>query len=357
MPASLPELLNPFAAKISQMCIELLSWVEEDPTAKFVDLVSVVRSGVSTLPLRENFAPPEPPSATKALSQLKLKSTATPLAETVRLKNRVVLNKISLSISEPRGKYVKTIKIYYTPDPESDEFEAIGQINLTKGALSGSCTIPAEVKAAALRFEYAEFFEKLASSEGAAMCPRCSRTVTSAHGICGSCGEHVLQCRRCRSLNYENVGSFLCVDCGYCASGTFSWSLVGHQTSDAVAVQSQESYDRLAKALASIETKLTKEVKNLMRLRNSLMAMGRVLRMHLGFSGAVIPELDKGEDAGLEFVLEGGWQVGNKKKKGGGALSAQQQVGVNKLPRTSPVLLTQSSANSSLCSSLLLYRF
>ena len=32
--------------------------------------------------------------------------------------------------------------------------------------------------------------------------------------VCGQCGEHALQCRRCRNIDYDRPGAFLCNECG-----------------------------------------------------------------------------------------------------------------------------------------------
>ena len=32
--------------------------------------------------------------------------------------------------------------------------------------------------------------------------------------VCGHCGEHALQCRRCRNIDYDRPGAFLCNECG-----------------------------------------------------------------------------------------------------------------------------------------------
>jgi len=39
-------------------------------------------------------------------------------------------------------------------------------------------------------------------------CPRCSRLVTDAHGVCGYCRENAYQCRSCRNINYERRDPF-----------------------------------------------------------------------------------------------------------------------------------------------------
>ena len=165
-------LLAPFGKQISDLCVDLLTACEEDPLTKFVDMVSLVKTGTSTLP---PTALPAQEDSSRPVSALKLKSTATGFSETVTLKTRMHVNKVSLAVSEPRGKYVKTIKVSFSPDPDSDVYEEIGVISLSKGGHSGSCEIPGGVTAATLKFHYDEFYPKPGGGEEGAMCPRCSR--------------------------------------------------------------------------------------------------------------------------------------------------------------------------------------
>ena len=60
--------------------------------------------------------------------------------------------------------------------------------------------------------------------------------VTNAHGVCGNCGEVAFQCRKCRHINYDRLDAFLCVECGYCASGSFSFELTAGVATNAVAI-------------------------------------------------------------------------------------------------------------------------
>jgi len=56
--------------------------------------------------------------------------------------------------------------------------------------------------------------------------------------MCETCGEVVYQCRRCRGINYEAVGSFFCVDCGYCAHGSFFYTANSKISTNATAIVS-----------------------------------------------------------------------------------------------------------------------
>ena len=80
-------------------------------------------------------------------------------------------------------------------------------------------------------------------------CPRCGRAVTDAHGVCQHCGEVAFQCRQCRHINYERLDAFLCVECGYCAFGDFSYRLRSDPAPDALSIRSEED---LARAVARL---------------------------------------------------------------------------------------------------------
>jgi len=183
----------------------------------------------------------------------------------VKLKCRMAVSEVHLSISDPRGRLVKTVAVYFSPRHVSDVNELkkddylpvwqhCGNLNLSRGATRASFIMSAPVIAANMKFEYAEFYEKAnsgRSAEGGLIihCPRCTRVVSNAHGVCGHCGEVAFQCRKCRHINYDKLDAFLCVECGYCASGGFSYELTAGIASNAVAITNEEDYERGVKFL------------------------------------------------------------------------------------------------------------
>ena len=57
--------------------------------------------------------------------------------------------------------------------------------------------------------EYESYHADLGAAAAEALhCPRCSRLVTDAHGVCGYCRENAYQCRSCRNINYERRDPF-----------------------------------------------------------------------------------------------------------------------------------------------------
>lgn len=208
------------------------------------------------------------------------------------LKYRLAISEFHLSINEPRGRYVKTIHIYFSPRPVSDvptlksddynlKWQKCATINLSRGASRATAHLAQPIVAANLMIEYAEFFERPGgskASDGSMLvhCPRCTRgkhflnrklckigiriisdiflfpkVVTNAHGVCGNCGEVAFQCRKCRHINYDRLDAFLCVECGYCASGSFSFELTAGVASNAVTITNDEDLSRCVKMLGS----------------------------------------------------------------------------------------------------------
>lgn len=99
--------------------------------------------------------------------------------------------------------------------------------------------------AANLKFTYEEFHEKASNKrapDGSFIlyCPRCTRQVQNAHGVCGNCGEVAFQCRKCRHINYDRLDAFLCVECGYCTSGGFAYDLTAGIALNAIAIVNED---------------------------------------------------------------------------------------------------------------------
>jgi E3 ubiquitin-protein ligase UBR4 len=200
----------------------------------------------------------------------------------IQLKSRLAVSDIHLTIGDPRGRYVKTIAVYFSPRPVSDvnrlkseEYSDIWQLcatlSLSRGATRASCSLTEPVIAANLQFEYIEFYERPGGSRAAdgsllLHCPRCTRVVNNAHGVCGHCGEVAFQCRKCRHINYDRLDAFLCVECGYCSAGTFAYELTSGAASNAVAIVDDESYERTIKVLR-VATKLHGEVRDALKER------------------------------------------------------------------------------------------
>jgi hypothetical protein len=125
------------------------------------------------------------------LDSLKETSVSNEFCSFFTLKYRLVISDIHLTVNDPRGRFVKTISIYFTPRPVSDvsdlksgEYPGYWQrcatINLPRGASRASASLPQPVVAANLKIEYSDFYERPGgskASDGSMLvhCPRCTR--------------------------------------------------------------------------------------------------------------------------------------------------------------------------------------
>jgi GRF zinc finger len=107
------------------------------------------------------------------------------------LRHRVVIGDIYLTVSDPRGRFVKGVTIYYSPHPakdasvlKSDEYapkwQKCATMVLPRGASRASANLAYSVVAANLRIEYTDFYERPGgskASDGSPLvhCPRCTR--------------------------------------------------------------------------------------------------------------------------------------------------------------------------------------
>jgi hypothetical protein len=173
-----------------------------------------------------------------------------------QLKFRLALSEVHVAVSDPRGRLVKSIGVYFSPRQVSDvailksqkyqdKWQRCGTLSLARGASEASFKLKHPVVAANLKFTYEEFYEKASNKRAAdgsfiLYCPRCTRQVHNAHGVCGNCGEVAFQCRKCRHINYDNLDAFLCVECGYCTAGSFSYELTAGIALNAIAILDED---------------------------------------------------------------------------------------------------------------------
>jgi len=176
-----------------------------------------------------------------------------------KLKYRLSISDIHLTVSDPRGRYVKTINIYFTPrtlsgslksDQHASKWQKIATLNLARGGSRASVSLSQPIIAANVRVEFTDFYERPGEKDKGGMvlhCPRCTRPVTNAHGVCVTCGEVAFQCRKCRHINYDRLDAFLCVECGYTCCGSFSFELNAAVVTNAIAINSDTAFDESIK--------------------------------------------------------------------------------------------------------------
>lgn len=214
-----------------------------------------------------------------------LQTVCTEFSKFVQLKSRLVVSEVHLSISDPRGRYAKTIGIFFSPRPVNDVHELkkadyaelwqkCGTLSLSRGACRSSCRFSIPIIAANLKFEFEEFYEKdnnSRSSNSALVihCPRCTRVVNNSHGgVCAHCGEVAFQCRKCRHINYDRLDAFFCIECGYCASGTFTYDITSALATTAVAITNDDDLEQSIRYLR-VSMKKMSESKSVLTKRIS----------------------------------------------------------------------------------------
>ena len=76
-------------------------------------------------------------------------------------------------------------------------------------------------------------------------CPRCQATVPAHPGVCGTCGENVYQCHKCRAINYDEKDPFLCNTCGFSKYAKFDIFLEGKSCSAVDPIESEEDRQKV----------------------------------------------------------------------------------------------------------------
>ncbi len=244
----------------------------------------VVAESSSAVSLRQKWSYEQISSYSRCrLESLKESCSSNEFSLFYKLKHRLSISDIHLTVSDPRGRYVKTISIYVTPRPLSgslkgDQYDSkwqkIATLNLGKGGSRASVSLSKPIIAANLRVEFIDFYERPGEKEKGGMvlhCPRCTRPVTNAHGVCATCGEVAFQCRKCRHINYDRLDAFLCVECGYTCCGSFSFELNAAVVTNAIAIDNDTSFDKSLKmynTASSIQEGLKEKLREKIRSLN-----------------------------------------------------------------------------------------
>lgn len=197
-----------------------------------------------------------------------------------QLKYRLALSEVHVNVNDPRGRFVKTLTVYFTPRPVEDvqvlksdaylgRWQKVATLTLTRGASRASATLAVPVVASNLKIEFTDFYERPGGSKAAdgsflVHCPRCTRVVNNAHGVCGNCGEVAFQCRKCRHINYDQLQSFLCVECGFCSAGSFSFDLMAGVCSNAIAITNDDDMERTVR-MYNTATRLHEDLRDAVR--------------------------------------------------------------------------------------------
>ncbi|XP_050383808.1 auxin transport protein BIG [Argentina anserina] len=205
---------------------------------------------------------PEVPYSRMKLESLKSETKFTDNRIIVKCTGSYTIQTVTMNVHDARkSKSVKVLNLYYNNRPVADLSELKNNWSLWKRAKSCHLAFnqtelkvdfPIPITACNFMIELDSFYENLqALSLEPLQCPRCSRPVTDKHGICGNCHENAYQCRQCRNINYENLDSFLCNECGYSKYGRFEFNFMAKPS---FAFDDMENDEDMKRGLAAIET-------------------------------------------------------------------------------------------------------
>nr|GMC67386.1 auxin transport protein BIG [Ipomoea batatas] len=204
---------------------------------------------------------PEVPYSRMKLESLKSETKFTDNRIIVKCTGSYTIQSVIMNVHDARkSKSVKVLNLYYNNRPVADLSELKNNWSLWKRAKSCHLAFnqtelkvdfPIPITACNFMIELDSFYENLqALSLEPLQCPRCSRPVTDKHGICGNCHENAYQCRQCRNINYENLDSFLCNECGYSKYGRFEFNFMAKPS---FTFDSMENDEDMKRGLAAIE--------------------------------------------------------------------------------------------------------
>ena len=205
---------------------------------------------------------PDVPYSRMKLETLKSETKFTDNRIIIKCTGSFTIQSVTMNVYDARkSKSVKVLNLYYNNRPVTDLSELKNNWTLWKRAKSCHLTFnqtelkvefPIPITACNFMIELDSFYENLqASSLESLQCPRCSRSVTDKHGICSNCHENAYQCRQCRNINYENLDSFLCNECGYSKYGRFEFHFMAKSS---FLFDNMENDDDMRKGLTAIES-------------------------------------------------------------------------------------------------------
>ncbi|KAL2618196.1 hypothetical protein AAZX31_08G246400 [Glycine max] len=205
---------------------------------------------------------PEVPYSRMKLDSLKSETKFTDNRIIVKCTGSYTIQTVTMNVHDARkSKSVKVLNLYYNNRPVTDLSELKNNWSLWKRAKSCHLAFnqtelkvefPIPITACNFMIELDSFYENLqALSLEPLQCPRCSRPVTDKHGICSNCHENAYQCRQCRNINYENLDSFLCNECGYSKYGRFEFNFMAKPS---FTFDNMENDEDMKKGLAAIES-------------------------------------------------------------------------------------------------------
>ncbi len=281
------------------------------------------------------------PVPTQSLESICAASRTSESAVIVKLAGSYCIEQLDVRVSDAHGRLVKTINIYH----HAPAVSSINELRLPNNAhkwqrcailclgpdeTSATVELPLPLQTCALMFEFASFHQDVPPQGGRGgsrckesigagrnggigwgtiLCPRCGCTVIDHHGVCQQCGEVAFQCKQCRHINYEHLDAFLCVECGYCAYGTFNWRVAAKPVISLTHVSSSADREDALQALTAADIKARGYQESIMSLRAEVqqlvMTLGKMGGSGSGVAGtALVPFYAEHEELVQEMMKD-----------------------------------------------------
>jgi len=190
------------------------------------------------------------PFALSKINDIKEDSKFTDSCYLYKLSNSYSIQKLTVRYDLAEPKYMKTINIYVSNAKDTDLMDLRGNWgawkktasqNLKPKARIAIFDFPIPITTSLLMIEFIPStisqdsvlnnsnsyrgIDMMISSGENVLCPRCMRMNPSMHGICTGCGENIMQCPHCHSMNYDKMDSFICNECGHTRFGKIDISI------------------------------------------------------------------------------------------------------------------------------------
>lgn len=220
----------------------------------------------------------EPQPAVVDLSAPRIECKYYDSATMIRFPHRLTFSSFTMNISGVLStRTVRKVNLYFSnkraTDPNdlknyAETWSKCGSATLSRTQVKVTIDFEIPVTATMLVVEFWSYYET--GSEESLLCPRCNRLVTDRHGICRNCHENAFQCRACRNINYENLQGFLCIDCGFCKYGKFSYSVNGWPSDDVDRVETDQDEKQCLAVIEAESQKARDTAQRLQRLRRPI---------------------------------------------------------------------------------------
>jgi len=177
---------------------------------------------------------------------------------------------------------------------------------LTPGQSEIKIDFPLPIAASNIIIEFADFYDNLQGGSEMLQCPRCQASVPAHPGVCGTCGENVYQCHKCRAINYDEKDPFLCNSCGFSKYAKFEISMEARSCSTVDPIESEEDRQKTLTGISTLLDRADQVYKLLVQHRNELdqilisLASGTVLTSQK----VLLTSGDTGVNRGIQLVAQ-----------------------------------------------------